>query len=458
MDSRNGRQFRTFLSKLNIWILLPAPLRVVDSAPAGRIPSNMEMESPNNLRRENTASRLPYRKADLHIQRGPESEVSTKHGRPDSLAATHANRGQQHQDRDLTNVSANSTTTHNTRRNNIDRHNRNYSTSTIAVSTPRKQVPRPLTFPLHDADRDTSISTSLESPAQKPSNQTSTKTRWIPASHSRNGLVEDFYGPPPAMITQGSYKIDTTLTTDWVASQQQQPLDVSPTCGDGQPLSARSATDSSGSRPLIKPIRGFKPSSRKSAEMASRRISTDQDSTIRGLDGYNHSKRASNQTEQDEHNSDDSDLFLRAAREEELTRQPSHGNGDSLSRTDSRMVRYRHSLFHIASIPSLYFSSSSFKEDASCSDIIINIILVVPNRTTSIPSSLESLLPILKFSSTWIRPRGLKCITHNGRTRKHRTGADLSFTGERTSSDSSRRHQQESILRSQFSFYSQYSY
>lgn len=58
------------------------------------------------------------------------------------------------------------------------------------------------------------------------------------------------------------------------------------------------------------------------------------------LDGYIHSKRPSNQTEQDEHNSDDSDLFLRAAREEELARQASHIAGDSLSRTDSRTVRH----------------------------------------------------------------------------------------------------------------------
>lgn len=71
--------------------------------------------------------------------------------------------------------------------------------------------------------------------------------------------------------------------------------------------------------------------------MASRRISTDQDNTIRGLDGYTLAKRPSNQTEPDEHNSDDSDLFLRAAKEEELARHDSNGD---LSRTDSKMVRY----------------------------------------------------------------------------------------------------------------------
>jgi len=224
---------------------------------------------------------------------------------------------------------------------------RNFSTNTIATSpstiSRNSQLPGSLTFPL--------------APDNPPKPRPRIAPAKVPASNSRNGLLEDFWkGPPPAMITQGSYKIDTSSTKDWVASQQQQSLDISPTAGDGlpppspaQPLSARSATDSSGSRPLIKPIRGFKTSSRKSAEMAARRRSSDQDTTVRALEGYDLSKRASNQTEQDEHNSDDSDLFLRAAKEEELARHP--GN-DSVSRTDSRRVRHHSFIFH--SLPPHY--------------------------------------------------------------------------------------------------------
>ncbi|TVY15655.1 hypothetical protein LARI1_G006298 [Lachnellula arida] len=328
----------------------------------------MELEHPhatyniNGLRRD-TASRLP---------RGSVMQADLVH-------ASHADQHQHqnHQDRDLNdtgssaNNTSNRTTTHNTARNSVAHHNRTYSTSTIAI--PRK-LSRPLThpLPLPNVNRE-SISSAPPQPREQPTS-TNPKNSRIPASHSRNGLLEEFWsGPPPAMITQGSYKIDTTSTTDWVASQQQQSL-VSPTSGDGlpppspaEPLSARSANDSSGSRPLIKPIRAFKPSSRKSAEMASRRVSTAQDGTVMSLDRYTHSKRPSNQTEQDEHNSDDSDLFLRAAREEELARQASHVAGDSLSRTDSRTVRHAISL---------------------------------PNRPTSIPSSLKSLIPILNFSST----------------------------------------------------------
>jgi hypothetical protein len=129
-------------------------------------------------------------------------------------------------------------------------------------------------------------------------------------------------------------------TTDWVA--QQSIISTQPASSQRAPTSATSQPSASVSdptaRPLIKPIRGFKPSSRKSTEMASRRISIDTDNALRALEGYNNSQRASNQPDQDEHNSDDSDLFLRAAREEELARQTSNPNGDGLARSDSRKV------------------------------------------------------------------------------------------------------------------------
>jgi hypothetical protein len=301
----------------------------------------MELRSPAEELRDSTASFLPtYRHADL--QRGlkaPPSPQAMHHGRPEL-----ANQ------RDLDNGNS-ATTAHVHAHNNkdyTDGHIRNFSTTSPSTAR-RPQLPRPLTFPLAPDNNNNRSHPDPES-NNKPSNPRARITpAKVPASNSRNGLLEEFWkGPPPAMITQGSYKIDTTSTKDWVASQQHQSLDISPTTGDGlpppspaQPLSARSvrsATDSSGSRPLIKPIRGFKTSSRKSAEMAARRISTDQDSTLRTLEGFDLSKRGSNQTEQDEHNSDDSDLFLRAAKEEELARQ------DSLSRTDSRRVRH-HSSF-----------------------------------------------------------------------------------------------------------------
>lgn len=149
------------------------------------------------------------------------------------------------------------------------------------------------------------------------------------------------------MITQGSYKIDpaTTSTTDsWVAAQQS--ITIASTSRDhnpesplspAQPTSARSL-DSSASRPLIKPIRGFKPSSRKSVEMASRRTSTDPDHTLRAFGAYERARRSTNDSEHDELNSDESDMFLRAAQEEGLPK-PTNGPLETLSRSDSTRVR-----------------------------------------------------------------------------------------------------------------------
>ncbi|KAG9239777.1 hypothetical protein BJ875DRAFT_365032 [Amylocarpus encephaloides] len=148
------------------------------------------------------------------------------------------------------------------------------------------------------------------------------------------------------MITQGSYRleIDTTSTTDWVASQQIAPSPstgtsrTQPPQSPAQPLSARSF-ESGGSRPLIKPIRGFKPSSRKSTEMAMRRPSGETDNTLRALEGYDRPRRISDPSSQEEPASDDSDMFLRAAKEEELSRRASNAPFGALARSNSKGSR-----------------------------------------------------------------------------------------------------------------------
>ncbi|CAG8959150.1 hypothetical protein HYFRA_00013013 [Hymenoscyphus fraxineus] len=167
-------------------------------------------------------------------------------------------------------------------------------------------------------------------------------TKQARSSHRRNNGLER--GPPPAMLTQGSYKleIDTTSTTDdWVQSQQITPSPnpltskSQPPPSPAQPTSARSF-DSAGSRPLIKPIRGFKPSSRKSSEMALRRSSQDAEGALRALEGYRLPRRISDPS--DTLASDDSDMFLRAAREQEEEESPREVNGrrEALTRLDSR--------------------------------------------------------------------------------------------------------------------------
>ena len=239
-------------------------------------------------------------------------------------------------------------------------HNRTNSANLAATPNPNRPrlLPRSISFPLPSASSSPSSPAAavnidldarnhdrvLSSPHEHhvnatPHQQVPTVTKQQKARVFRrhnNGIEKGHPSrPPPAMITQGSYKleIDTTSTTDWVASQQIAPSPLSsrsqPPPSPAQPTSARSF-DSSGSRPLIKPIRAFKPSSRKSTDMAFRRISGDADNTLRALEGYDRPARRSNSSEQD--TSDDSDLFLRAAREEELLRHASNGPVESLSK------------------------------------------------------------------------------------------------------------------------------
>ena len=202
-------------------------------------------------------------------------------------------------------------------------HTRNHSES-ATTSPSRSSLPlaRPLTFPGF------ATSTShLDSPSAS-SQPTTVPTlfakprKGVPASHSRNGLRDSWKGPPPAMLTQRH----SDNTSDWVAEQSSiPPLIPIPTTITVE----KSPTDSAQPQPskppiapLIPPIRAFR-SSRRSVEMNAtpgRRSSMDQDSqdeTLRALEGFDrvNSQRSSNR-EQEEQNSDDSDLFLKLAREE----------------------------------------------------------------------------------------------------------------------------------------------
>lgn len=69
--------------------------------------------------------------------------------------------------------------------------------------------------------------------------------------------------------------------------------------------------------------------------MALRRTSEDAENTLRALEGYELPRRISDPS--DEAPSDESDMFLRAAREEESPRQR-NGPGEALTRLESRRV------------------------------------------------------------------------------------------------------------------------
>ncbi|KAJ5038393.1 uncharacterized protein L3040_007256 [Drepanopeziza brunnea f. sp. 'multigermtubi'] len=136
--------------------------------------------------------------------------------------------------------------------------------------------------------------------------------------------------------------VDADSTTNtWVAQQQAAPSGHQP--GEERRHSLTESVPAA-ARPFIRPIRGFKLSSqRKSIEMASRRTSySDTSNTLRALEGghdtpYYHAPRHPEQ--QDEFNSDESDLFLRAAREEELHAGESMNNNDAPGRAASFRAR-----------------------------------------------------------------------------------------------------------------------
>lgn len=216
-------------------------------------------------------------------------------------------------------------------------HSRYNSTGKIITPEVTKQLPllpRPKTY--NCSSDIPSIESTLEG-QEAGTLSRPPKARKVPASNSRNDLGEKSK-PPPAMLTQRSFPLESpnsTTTQDWVASQQS-PSAEQPPLSPAQPKSARTSTDNKGSRPPILPIRGFKPSSRRSVEMAAKRASyMDPDSTLRGLEGHDGQRT----TEQEELNSDESDLFLRAAREEELNQRANNQNTERIIRSDKRRVR-----------------------------------------------------------------------------------------------------------------------
>lgn len=187
-------------------------------------------------------------------------------------------------------------------------HARNLS-ELVATSTPPLSAPlnpRPLTSP--------STPTYIDASSQPAGVARHKPTRNVPALRSGNNSGK---GPPPAMITQklSLHEIDNP-TKDWVVNQS---LTTSSPIDDRKPLPAEpTAEPTKPITPLIPPIRGFRTSRKSSVENAtsprSPRLSMDQDDTLRALDGY--TPQRTSRRDQEEQSSDDSDLFLKLAREE----------------------------------------------------------------------------------------------------------------------------------------------
>ncbi|PQE02952.1 lpxtg-motif cell wall anchor domain-containing protein [Rutstroemia sp. NJR-2017a BVV2] len=141
------------------------------------------------------------------------------------------------------------------------------------------------------------------------------KARNVPVSGSKNGLNEESAKEMPStMLSQGSY---VSQTKNWVADQSH--LD-----GTASQI-PQSALENTPSRSAMAPMRGFRASKR--MEPAS-----SHESALMTLEGHNAQRESS-----DEQNSDDSDLFLKVAREEDLDQQKNHATPSSLDSRKSRI-------------------------------------------------------------------------------------------------------------------------
>jgi hypothetical protein len=187
-------------------------------------------------------------------------------------------------------------------------HVRNHSES-VAKSTPATPYSlreRPVTSPAAGScpiDSDNS-SQPLAAARQKA-------TRSFPASHSNAGYLVKGQGPPPAMLTQRfpNQAIENP-TKDWVVNQSS--LTATSPIDEKRVPAEPAAEPSKPITPLIPPIRGFKTSRKSSVDnTASPRVMEDETLT---LDGY--TRQRASRREQEEQSSDDSDLFLKLAREE----------------------------------------------------------------------------------------------------------------------------------------------
>lgn len=339
------------------------------------------MDIPIDALRDFTASRLPtYRKTDL---------FSAAHGSPSPQTLFFDTKASSDDDERLSPISP-PEHGHGQHTRNKSASSAQLTTTATAPSTAREDhnhAPRMNRQSTFSSTQSEVLVRSPQLPLNDATSSVSATPKQANPRASRAGKNNNGSYPPLSMITQNrghffeqqqqQQPVEVDLansTTNWVTQQQKQQSGMAALqdssaeqhqhhhhqqgqvlAGDEQQqpresqpreqrLSlTRSQTEPASGRPLIKPIRGFKLSSqRKSTEMASRRTSyNDQDTTLRALEGRDNTFHAPSQSDQqDENNSDESsDLFLRAAREEELQAKSIMNNGEGPARANSLRSR-----------------------------------------------------------------------------------------------------------------------
>ncbi|KAI9646205.1 hypothetical protein NHQ30_005645 [Ciborinia camelliae] len=147
------------------------------------------------------------------------------------------------------------------------------------------------------------------------------KARNVPATNGKNGLTAEVAKETTStMLSPGSSYV--SQTTNWVADQSHLDQIPSPS----KSYTPQSSLENTPSRPVVPPTRGFKNSKKMEPNLAER------ESALRSLEG-----RDARRELPDERNSDEADLFLQVAQEEDdMNRQLNH---PVLSRLGSRKSR-----------------------------------------------------------------------------------------------------------------------
>lgn len=148
------------------------------------------------------------------------------------------------------------------------------------------------------------------------------KVRNVPAStNGKYGITAEVAKETTStMLSSGSSYV--SQTTNWIADQS----DLGPTTSSPTSYAPRSSLENTPSRPVVLPARSVRNNKKMEQDVAER------ESALRSLEG-----RIAQRELPDERNSDEADLFLQVAQEEDdLNRQKNHS---ALSRLSSRKVK-----------------------------------------------------------------------------------------------------------------------
>ncbi|KAJ8065582.1 hypothetical protein OCU04_006260 [Sclerotinia nivalis] len=204
---------------------------------------------------------------------------------------------------------------------------------------------RTLSYPTPTPNRasvTTNTSTKLQHETASRIVASEKNARRVPAHlNGKNGITAEVTKESTStMLSSGASYV--SQTTNWIADQSHLDQTHSPSTS----YAPRSSLENTPSRPVLLPARGIKNNNKMEPDL------TERESALRSLEGRNPRKELP-----DERNSDEADLFLQVAQEEDdMNRQ----RNPAFNRLDSRKSR----IGMRQSLPAPNFRSSYFRREA----------------------------------------------------------------------------------------------